>query len=346
MAIEETLLFDGIDVNESSTIIDKKNAVNMINLLIDNPFGALNNDVGTKKQYSIKLEQYPVSIVQLNEEFDVLFLDSDGEQYWEIFSPIANDDCIAQCYSHYIYKNEIYMSVTQINLETFDFDYEIQVLGFDKSLKRRWDILSEDFGNRAIIWVYNDKVYCGSETNSTIQKFDIDGTFDLQWNVPWGISYINVYDNKVYAKTFVSPPAINFYIYDLVGNLLDSFVAADFFGFTIDTDTEIIYGGRDYGFINKYSLTGVSLGTFVSDVEIYGLAIFNNILYTTNSDSITIYNKNTEEKIITYGEVVGYYGQKDINRFYANQTIQVYNRNGINRLYISDVSNGVIGTIL
>ena len=174
MAIEETLLFDGIDVNESSTIIDKKNAVNMINLLIDNPFGALNNDVGTKKQYSIKLEQYPVSIVQLNEEFDVLFLDSDGEQYWEIFSPIANDDCIAQCYSHYIYKNEIYMSVTQINLETFDFDYEIQVLGFDKSLKRRWDILSEDFGNRAIIWVYNDKVYCGSETNSTIQKFDID----------------------------------------------------------------------------------------------------------------------------------------------------------------------------
>jgi hypothetical protein len=165
MAIEETLLFDGIDVSESSTIIDKKNAVNMINLLIDNPFGALNNDVGTKKQYSIQLEQYPVSIVQLNEEFNISFIDSENLFLWKNIFANFNNPFFADS-SEYIYISDT-------------DNHQIQVFDWNGNFIRKFGSFgsgNDNFNLPHGIKVFDNKLYIIDYLNSRIKITDLTGT--------------------------------------------------------------------------------------------------------------------------------------------------------------------------
>ena len=339
----------GIDVSKSALLIDKNNARHTSNISINNPIKAITNEgLGYVRQDSVSLVEKVVSIFQIGESEETFVIAGDAQKYWDIFTPVAEDaNHIGLCKFSFIYGNEIYMTIEQFNLTTFQTDkYEIQVKNFSNILVRKWGVKGTgngEFDGISGIYVDADKVYVADTNNLRIQKFDTDGTYDTQWvctsssTGPYGIF---VYNDEVYAKTFTTIPD-NTFVYNLTGTEQRQFNLADFFNFTIDND--IIYGG-DVNYIYKYNLSGVFQESFATNIEdrLNGLAIFNNIIYASTGKSIAKFNKLTELPISSYGTEASYFSDYRINRFYNNNSMQVYN----NRLYISDAAAGTIRTIL
>jgi len=343
----------GIDVSKSSLLIDQNNARHTSNISINNPIKAITNEgLGYVRQNNNSLIEKVVSIFQIGESEEMLVVAGDAQKYWEIFTPVSDDGYLAQCFSHFIYLNKIYMYVGQINLTTFEYDkYEIQVKNFDNQLLDRFGAKGsgnvEFNGQIANIWIDSDKIYVADSRNGRVQKLDLDGTYDTQWAVE-GITGVQVYDGKVYecsyaySGDYVSMP---FYIHSLTGTLINSFTATSTRCFTINND--IIFLGCIGENINKYSLAGVYQGTIITPHgDSSGITSWNNILYTSNPETefnISKFNITTGEEIFSYG-TLGYTGA--INQFYYPSALRVFLYNGSYRLWIADVYNGLIKTIL
>ena len=243
------------------------------------------------------------------------------------------------------------MYVGQINEITYAYDkFEIQVKNFDNQLLDRFG--NKGSGNAEFedtlsnIWIDSDKIYVADAGNERVQKLDLDGTYDTQWAVT-GISGVQVYDGKVYecsydySALYVPMP---FYIHSLTGTLIDSFTATSTRGFTISDD--IIILGCIGGNINKYSLAGIYQGTITTtNGDSSGITSHKGILYTSNgyNSNITKFNISTGEEILTYG-TLGFTGA--INQFYYPSALRVFLYNDNYRLWIADVYNGLIKTIL
>ena len=335
----------GLNNSVTPNIIDAENASNISNLLIDDPLSAITNKgIGFTKQNTVSLVEKVVSILQLGKAEDSFVIAGDAEQYWKRFTPVADAGALGNMLAFFVYDSKIYMYVGQFNYTTYNYDkYEIQVKDFNNTLLDRFGARGagnvQFDGDSSRLWIEGDKIYIADTNNNRVQKLDLDGTYDTQWAVI-DISDIKIYDDLVYESTYDAP----FYVHNKTGVLQRTFNTTLNRFFTVYADT--IHTGSIGDTISKYDLLGNLTGTITSsEGNSRGLTAFNNILYTSNTYSISKFNLATDEEIITYGVEAAFW-ENSINKFYNNGALQVYTTNGISRLWVGDVSVGVIKTIL
>jgi len=208
----------GIDVSKSATEIDKNQARNAENVVIDNPYKAITNkNLGFERQNTRGLPLKIVDIFQLDEGDGNLIFESnrilifessnqyswktiggnlifESNQYlWKTFGGSGSgDNQYNVAFMATSFENEIYISDRD--------NHRIQIVNWNGEFKRNFG--SEGSGNGEFnqphgIKGWKDEIYIVDHGNGRIQVLDKNGNYQREWSLLSGVKDVGGQDVEI-----------------------------------------------------------------------------------------------------------------------------------------------------